>query len=250
MKSAFAGSGAPPFIAALKRVEAALRRKYGPTGRLPEVGRILAVDPGKITGVSAFWFSRRTGKVIAWAETLITHNEHVQVWDLLLFVDVLANEGPLDVVYEGFIVHSVKKEESFLSPVRIGEPFAWGVEDRKIRGEYLCAVRVWKVPPSEMSAMDDPRLKALGHFTPGPDHRRDATRHALLHLKRVRVALQNSRKKPTGNGAIDVTHWRWSGQENPLPFGKAPANPAPTPRVSVQLNGVPVRKPKRYFEEN
>jgi hypothetical protein len=244
----------PPFLNALKRVESALRRKYGPAGRLPEVGRILAVDPGKITGVSVFWFNRKTGKVIAWAETLITHNEHIQVWDLLLVVDLLANEGRTDVVYEGFIVHSVKKEESFLSPVRIGEPFAWGVEDRKLRGEYLYPVEVYKVPPSEMSAMDDNRLKALGHFTPGPDHRRDATRHAMLHLKRVRQMLQNSRRKAVkskaGGAGMDVSYWRWSGQENPLPFGKALANPAPTPRVNVQLNGVSTRKEKRYFDEN
>jgi hypothetical protein len=247
MRSIFAGSGAPPFLKALRRVEAALRRKYGAAGRLPEVGRILAVDPGKITGVSVFWFWRSSGKVIAWAETLITHDEDQQVLDLLGFLEVLAGEGRTDVLVENFTVHSVKKEASFLSPVRIGRSFRFAVLLVKWSGKYLYPVEIYMVEPSEMASMDDARLKHLGFFTPGPDHRRDATRHVLMHLKRVRQFLQNSRVKVVrlGGEPVSFAYWRWqAGNNKALWEPKVHQNTAAAERVKVSLNGTPTSKPK------
>ncbi len=193
MKSVFAGSGMPPLLAKVRAVEATLRRRYGGDGGLDRVARILAVDPGSITGVCVLWVSRKTGKVLAWAETLITHNEDQQVFDLLELLELLSAQGMVDVVIEDFTVHSVRKEKTFLSPVRIGRKFEFGILERRLNGQYFYRVSSWMVPPSEMSGMDDTRLKALGYFTPGPDHRRDATRHGLLHLKRVRSFLQKYR---------------------------------------------------------
>lgn len=187
MRSAFAGSGFPPFLAAVERVEATLRRKYGEDGKLAEVGRVVGVDPGKITGLSVFWFWRKTGKVAAWAETLITHNEHQQKRDVVALVKLLSGHGMVDLVIEDFTVHSVKKEKSFLSPVRIGRSVEFAVLELDRAGGLLYRVRVYMVPPSEMSSMDDQRLKVLGFYTPGPDHRRDATRHVLQHLRRIRA---------------------------------------------------------------
>lgn len=249
MKSVFAGSGAPPFLSALKRVEAALRRRYASAGRLPEIGRVLSVDPGKITGVSVFWFWRSTGKVIAWAETLITHDEDRQKLDLLGFVDVLAGHGRVDVLVENFTVHSVKKEHSFLSPVRIGQSFRFGVLLVKWSGKYFYPVEVYLVEPSEMASMNDARLRVLGHYTPGPDHRRDATRHLLVHLKRVRQFLQNSRVKAVrlGGESVSFAYWRWDAEANKKTFldTKVAQNPAAAERVAVSLNGVDVKKLRR-----
>lgn len=245
MKSIFAGSGAPPFLSALKRVEAALRRKYSQAGKLPQIGRVLSVDPGKITGVSVFWFWRTTGKPIAWAETLITHDEDKQVLDLLGFLDLLANEGRVDVLVENFTVHSVKKEASFLSPVRIGRSFRFAVLLVKWSGKYLYPVEIYMVEPSEMASMDDSRLKALGFFTPGPDHRRDATRHLLVHLKRVRQFLQNSRVKKVRLGGDDVDLGYWRASNKGLWEPKVAQNSAPAARVHVLLNGASTRKRAR-----
>ncbi len=245
MKSIFAGSGAPPFLSALRRVEAALRRKYSGSGRLPTIGRVLSVDPGKITGVSVFWFWRSSGKVIAWAETLITHDEDQQVLDLLGFVDLLAGEGPVDVLVENFTVHSVKKEASFLSPVRVGRSFRFALLLVKWSGKYFYRVEVYMVEPSEMASMDDARLKALGFFTPGPDHRRDATRHSLTHLKRVRQFLQNSRVRQCRLGGVDVDLGYWRASKNALWEPKVDSNTAERARVHVLLNGTSTRKRMR-----
>ncbi|QPX62624.1 RuvC-like resolvase [Arthrobacter phage Wollypog] len=245
MKSVFAGSGAPPFLAALKRVEAALSRKYSRAGRLPEIGRVLSVDPGKITGVSVFWFWRSTGKPIAWAETLITHDEDRQVLDLMSFLDLLSSSGRVDVLVENFTVHSVKKDPSFLSPVRIGRAFRFAVLLVKWSGKYFHEVEVYMVEPSEMASMDDDRLKALGFFTPGPDHRRDATRHLLVHLKRVRQFLQNSRVKGVrlGGASVDLGYWRVANKGLWEP--KVEQNSAVHGRVHVLLNGKSTRRKVR-----
>jgi hypothetical protein len=222
MKSAFAGSGFPPFLAAVERVEASLRRRFAEDGKLAEIGRVVGVDPGKITGLSVFWFWRKSGKVAAWAETLITHDEHQQKRDVIALVQLLAGNGMVDVVIEDFIVHSVKKEKSFLSPVRIGRAVEFALLE-KVRGaELFFPVHVYMVPPSEMSSMDDQRLKVLGYFTPGPDHRRDATRHTLIHLRRIRSDSSISVVDPNSSSAamMRVSLDYWKSQNKRLVFPK------------------------------
>lgn len=210
MKSAWAGSGIDGLVKAADRVERRLgkpvaeRREDGrpvgrPSGRGERVVRLLGVDPGGVTGVSVFWVWRKNFKIAAWAETLLAHDEHVQVHNLLELTRLLSDCGPTVVVCEGFRVRMVSQEESFLSPVRIGSQFEWGVLERNVSVDgvkpwWSAPVAFWWVPPSEMAGMDDTRLKRLGYFTPGPKHRRDATRHNLLHWKAARAG---TRKWPT-----------------------------------------------------
>lgn len=149
------------------------------------VGRILAVDPGVITGVSALYFSLKPGdkyRAVGWAETLITHDEIQQVHDLLSFVRIMHN-GQTDVVIENFRVGRVAMEESFLSPVRIGRRFEWGL----LTGQWFYDVRTFWHFNTDMATWDDTRLKKIGFYTPGPDHRRDATRHILQHHRQIRT---------------------------------------------------------------
>lgn len=177
MESSFAGSGAEPFRAALRGIE---RRYAG-----QRVGRIIAVDPGVITGVSALYFSLQPGDKyapLAWAETLITHDEIQQVWDLLSFVSEMHN-GATDVVIENFRVGRVAMEESFLSPVRIGRRFEWGL----LTYPWFYRIRTYWHFNTDMATWDDTRLKKVGFYTPGPDHRRDATRHILQHHRQIRT---------------------------------------------------------------
>lgn len=188
MKAAFAGSGAPGLAKAIRAVERRLKRPHA-------VMRVMSVDPGTITGISVFWVNRKSFKVSAWAETLITHDEHQQVSDLLDFVRMLSDCGPVHLIIENFRVQRVAMEETFLSPVRIGRPLEWGVLERNAGADgitpYFHKVEIFWVWNTEMAGMRDERLKALGFYTPGPDHRRDATRHLLLHL---RFAKEGNRK--------------------------------------------------------
>lgn len=176
MDSLYAGSGAKEMLAVLKQAETELAWKTG-----NPVLRVMSVDPGKVTGVSVFWYGRKAGRwePFAWAETMLAGQENIQVLDLRDMASVLTQGGPTDFVIEDFRVMRISMEQSFLSPVRIGRKFEWDLHVVKRWHPYA----VQFVFNSEMAAMSDLRLKSLGFFTPGPDHRRDATRHNLLHVR-------------------------------------------------------------------
>lgn len=189
VRSEFAGSGAAGLRETILRLEQGWVSRGD--GRSARYWRVLSVDPGKITGVAVYWLRRSRGKwvVKAWAETLLAGDEHGQVRDLTYFWGELMRFGPVDVVLEDFVVRRIAMEYSFLSPVRIGRAFEWGLW--LFRKKQFFPYCVQWVSSSEMAAMRDERLKALGHYTPGPDHRRDASRHALLHIRSVNAGNRN-----------------------------------------------------------
>lgn len=187
MKSEWAGSGADGLYNAIQRLETVFAKPEFKIDGVSKIGRIIAVDPGTITGVSVFWFHRDSKRIAAWAETLLAHEENMQVVDLQRFLRLLEVGGPVDVVIENFRVMRVAMEETFLSPVRIGRKFEWSIFEGMAHSEYWHRVRIFWHWPSEMSSMNDGRLRKLGYFTKGPDHRRDATRHALLHHRQIRT---------------------------------------------------------------
>lgn len=217
MKSTFAGSGVARLREAVRSVEESFlqRTDTGP------ILRVMSTDPGKITGVSVFWYGRQKGRWVAfaWAETLLAGDENKQVRDLVSLAQILLDCGPTDFVIEDFRVLKISMEASFLSPVRIGRKFEWElVRDPSF---WFHAFAVQFVFSAEMASMLDPRLKALGFFTPGPDHRRDATRHNLLHSR----SLNNGSVKR--NSVEQIALKRFSGGQ---PFRKSPS-----------LRGGPVR---------
>ena len=174
---ALATRGFQPFIDRMQMVEAAVARKK----RLRPI-RIAGIDPGTLSGLAQIWVSPKTGKVLAHTETILAYDEKQQVRDIVDWlneVHALADPEALSVCIEDFKVNKVNGDEEFLSPVRIG---------RRIEGALMFqdsaledAVR-WQMPARKAEFTDD-RLQALGMYTPGPDHRRDATRHALIGRK-------------------------------------------------------------------
>jgi hypothetical protein len=157
--------------------------------------RILSVDPGKITGVAVLWFRPEDGEIVGWGETLITHDEVKQTMDLMACLRTLADCGRVFIVVENFVVDQVNMSPDFLSPVRIGRRFEFGA--------YLMSTGELGVGPvmgcvempvawnsrARKADFSDARLKVLGFYTPGPDHRRDATRHALVRWKQLKLEL-------------------------------------------------------------
>lgn len=191
MISEFAGSGMLPLLDAVVKCEKRLWLAK------KNVVRILAVDPGVITGVCVLWIDADTGEILAWAETLITHDETKMVWDLMALLRTLADCGRVWIVIEDFRVDQVNMSDDFLSPVRVGQKFAFGAEIMKTgelgEGPVFGAIETvtWQ-SRGRKADYQDARLKKLGFFTEGPDHRRDATRHALVRWKKLKLEL------PTG----------------------------------------------------
>lgn len=207
MKSEWAGSGIAGLRSAVEAVEERLSNTTD-----GGVLRVMSVDPGKVTGVSVFWYTQqnRRWQALSWAETLLAGDENSQVLDLNSVATVLRNAGPTDFVIEDFRVLKISMEETFLSPVRIGRKFEWELFRSGL--DFFHQFEIQFVFSSEMAAMDDSRLKKLGFYTPGPDHRRDATRHNLLHSR----ALNNGSQKRFS--VAELAHKRFTGGQ---PFRKS-----------------------------
>lgn len=101
--------------------------------------------------------------------------------------------GFVTVGCEDFVVRQFNASRDFLKPVRLtaalermwfkaglGEPVAGGGSE---------ASRVFRQSPGDaMGAVTNDRLKAWGFWTKGregEDHARDATRHMLLHVRKI-----------------------------------------------------------------
>ena len=162
--------------------------------------RILYVDPGTHTGWAVVWFDpdilfdpdRKTSRApIAWWAGMVLGAElgHVDFLMERIRIAGIGGEG-LCVGIEDFIVHEVKKERTFLSPVRIGSMLEWALHrgqrepDGVFRRRRLPAKQA---PVDAMSAITDDRLKLWQMYLPGADHPRDATRHCLLWLRRMKA---------------------------------------------------------------
>ena len=226
-----------PLLDAVAKVEVELHRKL--RLGLGGIQRVLTVDPGVITGVSVLWFETGTGKVLAWAETLITHDELMQVFELAVLLRTLANHGLVHVVIEDFTVAEINMSPEFLSPVRVGRQFeilvflmARGELGEPVFGQIATPIH-WQ-SRSRKADFDDDRLKVLGFYTPGPDHRRDATRHGLVALKRIKKEFKNYSGPPKRmdwppeervSEPERVTSRRFNGVEYGTKLGETPKKP-------------------------
>jgi len=174
--------------------------------------RVLAIDPGRTTGLAVAWIdpdvlfdpaaSVRTA-VVAWSAVMIADEENKQIQRICKAISILgsgpwANEG-LAVVTEDFIPRSLNKSRDFLSPVRINavldhELFKgvlaerWGCKATERTTERITRPLSRQSPSDAKTVITDGRLKNWIMYTPGPDHARDATRHALLWVRRMKAA--------------------------------------------------------------
>lgn len=179
-----ATQGFKPFMDSMWTVENAVARRREKHGSILDPIRIGGIDPGTLTGLAQLWVSQKTGKVLARTETILAYDERQQVRDIvdwLLEAGGLSQHEPFELSIEDFRVNKVNGDEEFLSPVRVGRR----LEGALMYQDNALADRVrWQMPARKAEFTDD-RLQALGMYTPGPDHRRDATRHALINRKYV-----------------------------------------------------------------
>ena len=152
--------------------------------------RVLWIDPGGVSGVACIWFDplavsqgqplRRS--ILAWHERFL-HGPRTgrrgQISSFLRLQKLLAQEPGLAVGVEDFVVRQANMSREFLDPVRINEPIIW-YNSIKGRDTHV------QSPSDAKNTFDDGRLKEMGMYTPGPDHVRDATRHCLLHIRKMK----------------------------------------------------------------
>lgn len=159
--------------------------------------RVLWIDPGDITGVSCVWFDpaalfaglKTPRCILAWSSRQISGAEDLQIDQIMKIVAELGGPTGLAVGCESFVMQQFNMSDSFLAPVRLRAKLEFGLH-RGTKDETDGVVRRRKVATQSASdaknTITDQRLKIMQMYTPGPDHIRDATRHCLLWLRRLR----------------------------------------------------------------
>lgn len=182
MLDPFHGTGFKPFMDAFWEVEDRIQRIRKRKPSVPDPIRIAGIDPGTLSGLAQLWVDPASGRVKAWIETILAYNERQQVLDMndwLGEVEGRTGSEGAHLAIEDFRVNKINGTEEFLSPVRIGRRLEGML---MVNGSCFDGHIHWNMP-SRKAEFSDERLQALKLYTPGPDHRRDATRHAMIARK-------------------------------------------------------------------
>jgi hypothetical protein len=184
----------------------------------PHELHVIGVDPGKVTAWARFTVPRENffteeyqgganqrDPVLDWETGELAGRESDQVWEicrLVRTVQGLAYKVGPAVVVEGFDFGNPNRDPEVYSPVRMGAMLTFCAE----RTALMDAARVSFMPRTlPKSTYDDDRLRALGFYIPGPDHRRDSVRVALTALRRARYGERRCLEYRTqlwGNGGV------------------------------------------------
>jgi len=123
--------------------------------------------------------------IVAWSAGEFIGSEASQVDNMMDLVGAW-EENVDSVGLEDFILRTFSMGRELLSPVRIGARF----EDRMYNLGLLSLMAPCQQSELALSTVTDERLKLWGFWPPlsGQEHARDALRHCLTYLKRIRKA--------------------------------------------------------------
>lgn len=165
--------------------------------------RAMWIDPGISTGLTILWFDpvillQRPAApthraVIAWWTDQLVGHRNAQVLRACNIVKLLGGEVGLLIGIEDFILRTSNQDRAALEPIRWTHSFEFALW-RGLRDHDGVTRRrgyVVQSPADAKTRFGDDRLRPIGLYTPGPDHIRDSTRHALLWLTKLRVEETN-----------------------------------------------------------
>lgn len=168
---------------------------------ITQYSSITAVDPGGSTGICTIWYcAEELGdssiplqqSLLAWESACLYGRENEQTLQILKwFASRSTGADTADMVIEDFVLRTAIKGRELLSPVRIGHKIDYQLwRGLKVAsGKRVQFEPYWQSPSDAKSVMTDQRLKIMSMYTPGPDHARDATRHAVMWLRKHRIDL-------------------------------------------------------------
>jgi hypothetical protein len=154
---------------------------------------VIGLDPGITTGWAAIGipadsiYGTEKGYIVHWTFGQIDGPESGQalaICGIIKGISRLATK-PWDIgtIIESFTVKRMGQEFSFLSPVRIGAKIELAMQLGRA-GEVNHPV--FQDPVMAMTTATDKRLKAWSLYSPGKEHARDATRHAITAIRRAK----------------------------------------------------------------
>lgn len=159
-----------------------------------EVYTTIWFDQGGSTGwaVVSVWVEAVTlpeysilKNIVAWSAGEFIGSEGSQTDQMMELVKAWEDNAD-SIGYEDFILRKLLGGRELLSPVRIGARF----EDRMYTSGRMGLLAPAQMASLAMDTITDDRLKLWGFWPPliGQEHARDALRHCLTYLKRIREA--------------------------------------------------------------
>jgi hypothetical protein len=177
--------------------------------------RIMFLDAGTVSGLSVLWFDPvrlqnpkipSARAILAWWSSYVAGAENDQADAILGLAQYLVGTEGFCFGAEKFIVQKVQKGDEFLSSPRIASKVDYGmhrglpVRDAEGVLHRRRIATVWQNPADiDKSARGENMLKVMQMWLPGPDHRNDATKHAILLMRRMRDAPLGQFEKLFGN---------------------------------------------------
>lgn len=159
----------------------------------PSELHIIGIDPGETTGLCHMivprkcFFGNQPSEIIDWAVDEIYGPEEEQALAIAKWAITVQGMdykvGPALVVEDfDLMEHNVSTDPEVLVPVRIASMIRMLGHIGKIGDARV----VLQGRTTAKQIVTDERLARWGYWTPGPDHKRDATKHALAALRRAR----------------------------------------------------------------
>lgn len=153
---------------------------------------VVAIDPGGTTGWAVLQVHSQSlidgdvpilANVEHFASGQFTGSELDQAIEV---VDLFEQWPGSALLIEDFILRVSSADRSLLSPVRITAHIEALVQAPRLR-EGLPDLPIFKqTPEMAMSTATDERLKRWGLYRPGEQHARDATRHAITFIRKMK----------------------------------------------------------------
>ena len=160
------------------------------TVKLTRIDRVLAIDPGKLTGLA--WLHQEEGKIFLDDSQEASPDEIIEVIrpTLAEWAPLEHGHPPLRLVVERFTINAMTAQKS--------QEAAWALEtigavkqaarDAKYPLQAIC----WQKPSEAKSAFTNDKLKTLGLWHRGGEgHANDAIRHGSLYLAKVGWTLKS-----------------------------------------------------------
>jgi hypothetical protein len=155
---------------------------------------VIGIDPGvttgwaKITVPVASIFGDAPGEILDWKYGVLDGPETAQAQTVCRIAKRYIFPT---IALEDFINNKLNKSREYLAPVRVASKIQFCVQTG-LAGQI--AGLEWQMPTLAFETAPDHRLKKWGLYPEGPDHPKDATRHAITLIRRAKSDLKLARR--------------------------------------------------------
>jgi len=147
---------------------------------------VIGIDPGVTTGWAKITipidsiFGMASGEILDWQYGVLDGPETAQAQT---FCHIAKRYIWPAVAIEDFDNRKPLRNREYLAPVRVASKIQFAIE---IGLAGQCCGLEWQMPAMAMETAPDHRLKKWDLYPPGPDHQKDATRHAITLIRRAK----------------------------------------------------------------